>query len=316
MPGRDGRDGAVGPAGPSGRDGRDGVTGPPGAAGRDGSDGDAGPPGPQGPPGPPGSGSGDGRVGPPGPVGQPGPRGPMGPPGVCNCNGINPPEPNATSSPVILKDCDELFKAGYSSSGVYTIRPVASRDPFQVYCEMTGRVGWTVFQKRFDGSVHFANDWEAYKNGFGDLNGEFWLGNDKIYQITNTRSYRLKIDLENWSSETVFAEYATFYIEDEAEKYRLQVGTYSGTAGDSLSWHDNYRFSTHDQDNDGYGNHCAITHGGRGGWWYRACEYSNLNQPYKHGGEGTDHYGIQWNQWTAHRYSIKSSVMKIRPNLP
>ncbi|XP_035689775.1 ficolin-2-like [Branchiostoma floridae] len=120
-------------------------------------------------------------------------------------------------------DCDELFKAGYSSSGVYTIRPVASRDPFQVYCEMTGRVGWTVFQKRFDGSVHFANDWEAYKNGFGDLNGEFWLGNDKIYQITNTRSYRLKIDLENWSSETVFAEYATFYIEDEAEKYRLQL---------------------------------------------------------------------------------------------
>eukprot|EP00058_Branchiostoma_floridae_P015256 XP_002600744.1 hypothetical protein BRAFLDRAFT_83487 [Branchiostoma floridae] len=180
---------------------------------------------------------------------------------------------------------------------------------------MTGRVGWTVFQKRFDGSVHFANDWEAYKNGFGDLNGEFWLGNDKIYQITNTRSYRLKIDLENWSSETVFAEYATFYIEDEAAKYRLQVGI--GTAGDGLSYHDNNRFSTHDQDNDGTGSyHCAITHGGRGGWWYRACEHSNLNQPYKQGGDGTEHYGIQWNHWSGHYYSIKSSVMKIRPNLP
>ncbi|KAI8515366.1 hypothetical protein Bbelb_061790 [Branchiostoma belcheri] len=230
MPGRDGRDGAAGPQGPSGRDGRDGVTGPPGQAGRDGSDGDAGPQGPPGPPGPPGS---DGSSGETGPRGPPGPAGQPGPPGVCRCNDIinqPPAEGNGTSSPETLKDCDELFKAGYGSSGVYTIQPVASRDPFQVYCEMTGRAGWTVIQKRFDGSVNFGQDWEGYKNGFGDLGGEFWLGNDKIYQITNVRSYRLKIDLENWSSETVFAEYATFYVEDEAAKYRLQVGAYSGTA--------------------------------------------------------------------------------------
>ncbi|XP_019617524.1 PREDICTED: fibrinogen-like protein 1 [Branchiostoma belcheri] len=228
----------------------------------------------------------------------------------------------ANALTVPLGDCDELFKAGYGSSGVYTIQPVASRDPFQVYCEMTGRAGWTVIQKRFDGSVNFSQDWEGYKNGFGDLSGEFWLGNDKIYQITNVRSYRLKIDLENWSSETVFAEYATFYVEDEAANYRLQVGVYSGIAGDSLSWQDGYPFSTHDQDNDPHPHsiHCSIVHGGRAGWWYRtlgtACERSNLNQPYKHGGDGTDHYGIQWNHWSGHHFSIKSSVMKIRPNLP
>ncbi|XP_078573074.1 angiopoietin-related protein 1-like [Branchiostoma floridae x Branchiostoma japonicum] len=215
-------------------------------------------------------------------------------------------------------DCDDVYKAGNTTSGVYTIQPDAAGALFRVYCEMeAGAGGWTVLQKRFDGSVDFANDWETYKNGFGDLSSEFWLGNDKIYQISNEKAYLLRIDLENWSSETVYAEYDSFYIEDEAAKYRLHVGTYSGTAGDGgygLSYHDGSRFSTHDQDNDGISGHnCANIWGGRGGWWYNACNRANLNQPYKHGGGGTDRHGIEWTAWTAHQYSIKSSVMKIRP---
>jgi len=176
--------------------------------------------------------------------------------------------------------------------------------------------GWTVLQKRFDGSVDFANDWETYKIGFGAFAGEFWLGNDKIYQISNAKVYLLRIDLENWSSETVYAEYDRFYIEDEAAKYRLHVGAYSGTAGDEgesqgLSYHDGCRFSTHDQDNDDWYGDCATD--GRGGWWYYRCDRVNLNQPYKHGGGGTDEHGIEWEPWRAHKFSIKSSVMKIRP---
>ncbi|XP_035688932.1 fibroleukin-like [Branchiostoma floridae] len=215
-------------------------------------------------------------------------------------------------------DCDDVYKAGHTTSGVYTIQPDAAGASFRVYCEMEAGVGgWTVLQKRFDDSVGFAYDWETYKNGFGDLNGEFWLGNDKIYQISNAKVYLLRIDLENWSSETVYAEYDRFYIADEAAKYRLHVGTYSGTAGDGgygLSYHDGCRFSTHDQDNDAYsGFHCAVRDGGHTGWWYNSCDYANLNQPYKHGGGGTHRHGISWYAWAAHRYSIKSSVMKIRP---
>ncbi|XP_078571354.1 techylectin-5A-like [Branchiostoma floridae x Branchiostoma japonicum] len=247
--------------------------------------------------------------GPPGRDGRDGRDGAVGPPG--------PPGPPEIPDPPKMKDCDDVYKAGHTTSGLFTIQPDAAGASFRVYCEMEAGVGgWTVLQKRFDGSVDFAKDWTSYKIGFGALVGEFWLGNDKIYQISNEKVYLLRIDLENWSSETVYAEYDRFYIEDEAAKYRLHVGAYSGTAGDGgrgLSYHDGHRFSTHDQDNDDIsGRDCATDHG-RAGWWYGGCDNVNLNQPYKHGGGGTDAYGIEWKAWAAHQYSIKSSVMKIRP---
>ncbi|XP_035688189.1 ficolin-2-like [Branchiostoma floridae] len=259
--------------------------------------------------GPPGRDGPAGTNGQPGRDGRDGAVGPPGPPG--------PPEiPVPTPDPPKMKDCDDVYKAGHTTSGLYTIQPDAAGASFRVYCEMEAGVGgWTVLQKRFDGSVDFANDWVTYKNGFGALVGEFWLGNDKIYQISNEKVYLLRIDLENWSSGTVYAEYDRFYIEDEAAKYRLHVGAYSGTAGDGgegLSYHDGHRFSTHDQDNDEEsGGNCANGHGG--GWWYGACDTVNLNQPYKHGGGGSESHGIEWVRWAAHKFSIKSSVMKIRP---
>ncbi|CAH1237868.1 FGL2 [Branchiostoma lanceolatum] len=294
-PGPPGRDGLTGSNGRDGMPGRDGLTGPPGSNGRDGL------------PGPSGSDGTDGRDGAVGPPGTPGP------PGTCSrCN--------STDNRPQMRDCNDVYKScvtALCTSGVYTIQPDASSEPFQVYCEMEGGFGWTVIQKRFDGSVDFARDWQAYKNGFGALVGEFWLGNDKIHQISNATRYILRINLENWHSETRYADYDRFYIEDEAAKYRLHVGTYSGTAGDDgvqgLSVHDGREFSTYDQDNDDYsGVNCAVHHGS-GGWWYKRCDSVNLNQPYKQGGGGTPVLGIEWYPWTAHRHSIKSSVMKIRP---
>ena len=133
------------------------------------------------------------------------------------------------SIPAPMKSCADLYNAGKTSSGVYTIDPDGS-GAFDMFCDQTtAGGGWTVFQKRIDGSIDFYRDWADYKKGFGNLNGEFWLGLDKIHRLTNSDTSKLRVDLEDWEGETRFAEYDTFAIGDEASKYRLSLGSYSGT---------------------------------------------------------------------------------------
>ena len=84
-----------------------------------------------------------------------------------------------------------------------------------------------MFQKRIDGSVDFFRGWADYKNGFGNLNGEFWLGLDKINRLTKTKS-KLRVDLEDTTGKTAYAEYDMFAVTSERTKYQLSLGTYSG----------------------------------------------------------------------------------------
>ena len=108
----------------------------------------------------------------------------------------------------------------------------------QVLCDMTtDGGGWTVFQRRLDGSVDFYLDWQSYKNGFGDLKGEFWLGNENLHRLTATDDVILRVDLEDFDGNKKYAEYTTFKVADEADNYRLLIGGYSGTAGDSMASH-------------------------------------------------------------------------------
>ena len=135
------------------------------------------------------------------------------------------------------KSCSQLFQDGFNSSGVYTINPDGGK-PIQVFCDMTtDGGGWTVFQKRLDGSVDFYLKWESYKNGFGDLSGEFWLGNDNLHRLTAADDVMLRVDLEDFEGNITYAEYRNFNVADEADKYRLFVEGYKGTAGDSMTVH-------------------------------------------------------------------------------
>lgn len=175
--------------------------------------------------------------------------------------------------------------------------------------------GWTVFQKRDDVEPQedFYQPWLEYKRGFGDLQKQFWLGNDRLSILTNQNSYQLRVDLEDFDGEKRFAQYDNFRIANEFDKYRLTIGAYlKGDANDSMSGHNGMKFSTKDQDNDIYENSCAQKF--TGAWWYSACHSSNLNGAYLRGPHPAIYAaGVHWFAFKGHYYSLKRSEMKIRP---
>lgn len=66
----------------------------------------------------------------------------------------------------------------------------------QVFCDMeTSGGGWTTIQRRKSGLVSFYRDWKQYKQGFGSIRGDFWLGNDHIHRLSR-RPTRLRVELE------------------------------------------------------------------------------------------------------------------------
>ena len=170
--------------------------------------------------------------------------------------------------------------------------------------------GWTVFQFRVNGSQDFFLGWQDYENGFGDLNGEFWLGLSKIHRLT-AKASMLQVELGDFDGNTAYAKYSTFRVGNSSSKYTLTVDDYTGTAGDSLAYHNGRKFSTKDRDNDNHeSGNCAQAN--RGGWWYDGCKLSNLNGRYYHSGPQSHHDGIVWFHWRGTRYSMKATEMKLR----
>ena len=111
---------------------------------------------------------------------------------------------------------------------MYTIDP-DGLGAFNVRCDMTTNGGgWTIFQRRMDGSVDFYLGWDDYKKGFGDLNGEFWLGLDKIHRLSESGQNVLRVDLKDFENETRYAIYSIFAVGNETDNYTLTVGGYSG----------------------------------------------------------------------------------------
>ncbi|XP_078700611.1 microfibril-associated glycoprotein 4-like isoform X2 [Branchiostoma floridae x Branchiostoma belcheri] len=225
-----------------------------------------------------------------------------------------------------FEDCSEIHTAqamfGSIASGVFSIKPAHVNDPISVYCDQTTEGGgWTVIQRRFDGSLEFFRRMGAYYHGFGDSSGEYWLGLDNIHHITAQNAYELYIELEDWSGNVKFARYSSFSVGPCCD-YTLSVGGYSGTAGDGFSLSDSsytnngMKFSTrlHDQ-----GTYCsgsrAEVYGG--GWWYGSNSYSNLNGPYfrdTDGFNGNNGVGVYWSPFNNNGYySLKKTKMMVRP---
>ncbi|XP_019621184.1 PREDICTED: angiopoietin-related protein 7-like [Branchiostoma belcheri] len=228
-----------------------------------------------------------------------------------------PTEPVSTADGLITaSDCADLYAAGNTVSGVYNIRIGSSN--IEAYCDMDiAGGGWTVIQRRQDGSVPFNRTWEEYKRGFGNKSGEYWLGNENIHLLTSQKNYTLRVDMQGWDGETRYARYTTFRVSGESDQYRLHISGYSGTDGmrDGMLYNNMEMFSTVDRDNDRQSSgHCSLERG-QGGWWFDSCGASFLNGRYLGNcGYSCPHFqGVLWYYWRSLNYSLKFVSMKIRP---
>ncbi|XP_078498160.1 ficolin-1-like isoform X2 [Lissotriton helveticus] len=200
--------------------GSSGIAGPRGEPGVPGAKGDNGAPGIHGKLGPPGETGSKGNAGNPGQKGDKGNTGVQGTIGEQELDNIL-----CKKGP---KNCKELQERGTIMSGWYTIYPEGCK-ALTVLCDMdTDGGGWIVFQRRWDGSVDFFRDWNAYKRGFGSQMTEFWLGNDNLYWLTSTGTYELRIDLHDFENNHQFAKYSSFRLAGETEKYQLTYDTFTG----------------------------------------------------------------------------------------
>uniref|UniRef100_A0A5F9DFC3 Angiopoietin like 4 n=1 Tax=Oryctolagus cuniculus TaxID=9986 RepID=A0A5F9DFC3_RABIT len=177
--------------------------------------------------------------------------------------------------------------------------------------------GWTVIQRRQDGSVDFDRPWEAYKAGFGDPHGEFWLGLEKVHSIMGDRSSRLAVHLQDWDGNAESLQFPV-HLGGEDTAYSLQLtapvasklgATAVTPSGLSLP------FSTWDQDHDLRGDlNCAKSL--TGGWWFGTCSHSNLNGQYFHSiprQRRQRKKGIFWKTWRGRYYPLQATTMLIRP---
>ncbi|TRY83728.1 hypothetical protein DNTS_003946 [Danionella cerebrum] len=220
-----------------------------------------------------------------------------------------------TKSPGPWHDCNHVLESGEKTNGIYLLRPRNTNHLLQAWCDQsTAEGGWTVIQRRQDGSVNFFRNWDQYKQGFGNLDGEYWLGLEHLYWLTSHATYKLRVAMEDWQGRQVYAEFDSFRVEPESDWYRLRLGSYQGNAGDSLSWHNNKAFTTLDKDKDAYTGNCA--HYQKGGWWYHMCAHSNLNGVWYRGGHYRSRYqdGVYWAEFHGGSYSLKKVVMMIKPS--
>ncbi|XP_016955741.1 fibrinogen C domain-containing protein 1 [Drosophila biarmipes] len=172
---------------------------------------------------------------------------------------------------------------------------------------------WIPIQKRYDGSLLFNRTWSEFRNGFGNCRGEFFIGLEKLHNLTRSQQYQLLINLGDVNGSSAWALYDDFRIGNESEAFYLKsLGVYRGTAGDSLTRSIPMKFSTLDRDNDtDPDENCAAR---LGGWWFYHCAKSSLNGVYYKNGTTPNIDGIFWSSWRSDYYTISLTFteMKIR----
>ena len=182
-----------------------------------------------------------------------------------------------------------------------------------VFCDtQTADGGWTVIQRRKDGSVDFNRPWSDYEKGFGDLNGEFWYGLKSLNCLTQTGQWELRVDFEFKNKTRSYLHYNVFKVGSATDEYPLTIRGFTGiTPTDPFSTvkHNGEKFSTYDNDNDKHSHNCAAQTDNakdNGGWWHNRCWDINLNLKYNPAEYGFIKLADTW-------YHPRWIEMKIRP---
>ena len=175
--------------------------------------------------------------------------------------------------------------------------------------------GWLVIHQKLNNVTNFNVTWAEYKAGFGTPAGNYWLGLEKMHQLTSTGTYKIRFELQSGMNNLWFsAEYDTFWIDAETHGYALHVSGYSGDAGDSLhytgksmlNYHDGMQFSTWDRDNDRSALlNCASKYGA--GNWYNSCFYFLVT-----GSAGNSQWDSFRDVLGISNYMVKASRMMVK----
>ncbi|XP_049548244.1 angiopoietin-related protein 1-like [Anopheles darlingi] len=190
-------------------------------------------------------------------------------------------------------------------SGVYLIRINNGTSPFKAFCEQEKfDGGWLVVQHRFDGSVDFYRNWAQYREGFGEVDNEFWLGLEKMHQLTTARPHEIIIELKDFSGNYAYTRYDEFKIGSESEHYTLTLGKYSGNGTDSMTRNNGKKFAATDRDDMDK----PYVPGGcvaafRSPWWHDDCTYANLNGPYNNAYDIRTMFWYAWKRYQGMSYT-------------
>ncbi|KAL5006658.1 hypothetical protein ScPMuIL_015464 [Solemya velum] len=217
-------------------------------------------------------------------------------------------------------DCEEVFQLNGTWNGTYVIRPSGADSPFSVVCEVHRDEVWTLIQRRMDGSVNFYRNWRDYKHGFGDLESEFWMGNENMFYLTNQASYKLRIDMWDWDGKVgnhYFSESQYFFLDNETSFYQLHVPNdyhlYTGFGGSGLRLHAG-PFMTYDVQVPSMRENCAEKF--HSGWWFSTCvRNANFNGKYYDKGYADPENRTRKNDdiyWPNIKQSLRKVVMKLK----
>ena len=181
-----------------------------------------------------------------------------------------------------VRDCQDWFDVGATSSGIYEINWLGHY-PRRIRCHMEeGDGGWLVFQRRFyPFKLKFLQNWQLFKDSFGDLTKEFWLGNDLIHEKTASENHDILIRAKLTTRQIILSRYNRFTVANESQSYQMHFGVLVNGIHSLANLTmlrrnlNGSRFHTPDQDND---KGCAERHGS---FWHNACADIHPNKYWK-----------------------------------